>query len=323
MSALRRITSIAYKKDRSRGPKPEQLLFGGQNAATVRLDLRESVATHEAMLLEDHRRRVTRLLRGERHVTDLDRLFADLRMLKPSCSSVQEIGHFAAHRDERDNGISLSRANDIQTSARLWQQQFDGRTPSIDDLREAARANFNIMPEPRIRERLGISKQTAQQSFNKAIKKLGVGRPLKVREHEVLKVFGLSMMWEFALDDRTLCNEFADLLVMEGALAESARVEFEGTYRFISLYALSIMHGARLRMADGETTQLRLASSDSGMLRIKAQIPVADTPKPVTTSVPLFETALSAATHCEPQLLILFEEAVPVEISGDRLVALI
>lgn len=275
------------------------------------------------MLLEDHRRRVTRLLRGERRVTDLDRLFADLRMLKPGRSSVQEIGHFAVHRDERDNGISLSRANDIQTSARLWQQQFDGRTPSVDDLREAGRANFNIMPEPRLRERLGISKQTAQQSFNKAIRKFAAGRPLKAREQEVLKVIGLSMMWQFALDDQTLCTDFADLLVMEGALAESAQAQFESAYQFISLYALSIMHGARLRMADGETTQLRLASSDSGLLRIKAQIPVTDIPMPITTSVPLFETALSAEIHCEAQLLSAFDEAVPAEISGDRLVALV
>ena len=83
------------------------------------------------MLLEDHCRRVTRLLRGERRVTDLDRLFADLRMLKPGRTSVQEIGHFAAHRDERDSGISLGRANDIQTSARLWQRQFDGGPPRV------------------------------------------------------------------------------------------------------------------------------------------------------------------------------------------------
>ena len=275
------------------------------------------------MLLEDHQRRVARLLRGERRVTDLDRLFADLRMLKPGCSSVREIGHFAAHRDERDNGISLSRANDIQTSARLWQQQFDGRPPTVDDLREAGRANFNIMPEPRLRERLGISKQMAQQAFNKAIRKFEAGRPLKTREQEVLKVFGLSMMWQFALDDQTLSTDFADLLVMEEALADSARAEFEGAYQFISLYALSIMHGARLRMADGGTTRLRLASSDSGFLRIKAQIPVADTPKPITTSVPLFETALSADIHCEAQLLSLFDEAVPAEIAGDRLVALV
>lgn len=275
------------------------------------------------MLLEDHRRRVTRLLRGERRVTDLDRLFADLRMLKPGRSSVQEIGHFAAHRDERDSGISLSRANDIQTSARLWQQQFDGRTPSVDDLRKAGRANFNIMPEPRLRERLGISKQMAQQSFNKAIGKFEAGRPLKAREQEVLKVFGLSMMWQFALDDQTLFTDFADLLVMEGALADSARAEFESAYQFISLYALSIMHGARLRMADGDTTQLRLALSDSGFLRIKAQIPVTDTPKPISTSVPLFETTLSADIYCEAQLLSRFDEAVPAEISGDRLVALV
>jgi len=112
-------------------------------------------------------------------------------------------------------------------------------------------------------------------------------------------------------------------LIVDGALAEPAKADFENVFHFISLYALALMHGARLRMADGQTTQLRLAASDSGMLRIKAQIPVTETPKPVTTSVPLFETSLSAADYCEADLLDLFGDAVPAEISGDRLVALV
>jgi hypothetical protein len=134
------------------------------------------------MLVEDHRRRVARLLRDDHRVTDLDRLYADLRLSRPSRPSVQEIGHFAAHRDERDTGISLARANDIQTSARLWQRQFDGIPPTVAHLREAGRANLSIMPDARVRERLGISQQTARQSFEKAIRKLEAGRPLKARE---------------------------------------------------------------------------------------------------------------------------------------------
>ena len=147
--------------------------------------------------------------------------------------------------------------NDIQISARLWQQQFDGKAPSIDDLRGAARANFNILPEPRIRERLGISKQTVQQSFNKAIRKYEARRPLKAREQEVLKVFGLSMMGQFALNDLTLCTDFADLLVTEGALVDSDRTKFESAYQFISLYALSITgHGKRKKVRAPRTTDV-------------------------------------------------------------------
>ena len=275
------------------------------------------------MLQEDHRRRVARLLRGERRVSDLERLFSDLRLLKPGRASVQEIGHFAAHRNERDTGTSLKRAQDIQTSAKLWHRQADGERPNVEELKEAARANFNIMPEARLRDRLGISRQTAVQSFAKAIKKYEAGRPLKSRELELVKMFGFSMMWQFAFDARTLFSDFADLLVLDGALDEADRAGFQATALFVALYALSIMHGARLKMVDGSMTRLRLASSDSGDLRIKADIPIADTPKPVVASVPLFETLLNAEAFCDAKILTLFEDLVPAEIEGDRLVALV
>lgn len=276
------------------------------------------------MLIEDHRRRVARLLRGERRVSDMERLFSDLRMARPGRASVREVGHFAAHREERDTGISLERANDIQTSARLWQKQFDGVQPDASHLKEAGRANLNIMPDDRIREKLGISRQTAEQTFAKALRKFSAHRPLKSREAEVLKVFGLSMMWQYAVDDRTLSSDFADLLVHEGALPEPERLNFQSTSQFVALYALSIMHGARLKMADGAMTQLRLAASEeTGCLRIKAEIPVGGGPIPVTSSVSLFETSLAAATHCDARILTFMEEPVPAEIEGDRLVALI
>ena len=140
------------------------------------------------MLLEDHKLRVGRLMRGERKVADLHSLFSDLRMHRPGRASIREVGHFAAHRHERDAGISLSRANDIQTSARRWYLQFEGITPDFEHLTEAGRANLRIMPDERIRERLGISRQTAEQTFAKAIRKYAAGRRLKERERQVHSV---------------------------------------------------------------------------------------------------------------------------------------
>ncbi len=275
------------------------------------------------MLLEDHRRRVARLLRGERKVTDLHSLFSNLRMHQPGRASVQEIVHFAAHRHERDAGISLARANDIQTSARLWHLQFDATNLNAEHLKQAGRANLRIMPDERIKEKLGISRQTAEQSFNKAIRKYEAGRPLKERELQVLKVFGLSMMWQFAFSDKVVWRDFVDLLLNEGSLAEEDRPSFEPISTFVSLYALNIMHGARLKMADGKMAQLRLAASEEGgFLRIKAEIPISDMPKPVTTSVPMFETSLIAGDHCDPKLLTVIDEPIPAEIDGGRLVAL-
>src|SRR3546814_5849717 len=82
-----------------------------------------------------------------------------------------------------------------------------------------------------------ISRQTAEQSFNKEITKFGAGKPLKERESQVLKVFGLSKMWQFVFDDKTLLSDFVELLIAEGALAEESRSSFESVSSFISLYA--------------------------------------------------------------------------------------
>lgn len=275
------------------------------------------------MLVEDHRLRVTRLLRGERKVIDLHSLFSDLRMHQPRRASVQEIGHFAAHRHERDTGISLARANDIQTSARLWHLQLGGTKPNTAHLKEAGRANLRIMPDAQIKKRLGISRQTAEQSFKKAVRKFEAGYPLKEREYQVLKIFGLSMMWQFTFTHKALWLDFVDLLVEEGSLTEECRPSFELVSTFVGLYALNIMHGARLKMADGKMAQLKLAvSKEGGFLRIMAEIPVSDTPKPITTCVPMFETTLMADNHCDPKLLTLIDKPIPAEIEGDRLVVL-
>lgn len=276
------------------------------------------------MLLEDHKRRVARLLRGERQTTDLDRLFVDLRMSQPGRASVQEIGHFAAHRNERDMGISHTRANAIQTSARIWYRQLDGIQPTVDELRDAGCANLTIIPEEQIRLKLGIPRQTARQSFSKGIKKLKAERLLKARELEIVNFFGLSMMWQIAFDDSTLLSDFMELLILEGSLTMAEKPKFENLSTFVSLYALAIMHGAKLKMADEEMTQLRLAASESeGLLRIKADIPLSKLGKPVTISVPIFETSLLAATYCDPSVLTFRESVVPVEVSSGRLVALI
>jgi len=69
--------------------------------------------------------------------------------------------------------------------------------------------------------------------------------------------------------------------------------------------------------------QLRLAVSEAeGFLRIKAEIPFSDIRKPIMTSVTMFETILMAGDHCDPRLLTSFNDPIPTEINGDRLVAL-
>lgn len=273
-------------------------------------------------LAEDRRRRVARWLRGDRRTGDLDRILADLRLFQPGRASVREIGHFAAHRGERDRGVVLERAEDMQTSARRWWMQMHGR-PSADRMREAAAANLAIMPDARIRERFGLTRQGARLKFAKALSKHEAGRPLNTKERELAEVLAFSMMWQTAFDEATLAGDLADLLVGDGALPTERRDDIAREGPFVGLFAAALMHGAALKMPDGSLAPLRLAArTDTGTLSIKADIRVAEDPKPVTTSVPVFETSLSASSHCEPELLGSSGPSTPAEVEGDRIVAI-
>lgn len=273
------------------------------------------------MLIEDHRRRVSRLLRGDQRVTDLDRIFSDLRAAKPGRDSVREIGHFAAHRGERDSGIVLQRAGDMQTSARLWTQQLNGIKPTIEDLRLAGAANLAIAPPERIKDRLRMTPQAARTLFRKAVDKIEAGRPVNLKEKDVVRVLGLSMMWQFAFDDRTLIADLCELLIAEQSLEADRRTDIERHAPFVALYALALMHGARLKMPNGDLAPLRLAMrEETGALRIKVEIPIPSVGKPVTSSVPMFETSLMVEEHCDPRLLEKGALDVPVEVEGNRLV---
>lgn len=275
-------------------------------------------------LAEDRRRRVARWLRGDRRTGDLDRIFADLRLVQPGRDSVREVGHFAAHRGERNRGIVLERAGDMQTSARWWWMQMQMTVPpTADHMREAGAANLAIMPDVRIRERFGLTRQAPRLKFAKALKKHEAGRPLNLKERELAEALGLSMMWQIAFDEATLAGDLADLLVKDGALPSNRRGDIAGEVRFVGLFALALMHGAALKMPDGSLAPLRLAArTDTGALGIKAEIEVAEEPKPVMTSVSVFETSLPATDHCEPELLGPWGPSTPAEVEGDRIVAI-
>lgn len=253
----------------------------------------------------DHSRRLARLLRGERNVTDLDRLFADLRFAEPGRLTVREIGDFAAHRAERDKGIAMKRAGDLQTSARIWTRQQLGTVPSIDEARAAGMANLNIVTEVQIRDRLKVSRQQARGLFIQGMNKLAAGKDVGKKERAAVNWLGTSFIWLNAFDDNLLVQDLAEVLIDTGAMSVAERDPFLECGPFIALHALTLMHGARLLLPDGEYAPLRIAvREETGTLRIRAEIPLENIGKPVGCRVSLFETALQANDHCTPGLIV-------------------
>lgn len=268
------------------------------------------------MNLTDHRRRVDRLLCGERHVTDLDRLFADLRFTGSDLMTVREVGDFAAHRGERDKGIVMMRAADMQISSGGWVRQMIGQMPSLEEARRVGKANLRIAPDERIKTALGMTRQQAETHFLKAAKWLAEGKKPRDSQAAAFNWLATSFIWETAFTDEMLMNDFTNVLIRVGALDEENRERFGECRPFVTLYALTVMHMSHILMPDGSKAPLRLMiREETGTLRIKASIPAANIGKPVSSAVTVFETSLDAATYSGVRAESWdFDSEVPIEI---------
>lgn len=270
----------------------------------------------------DHQRRVARLLRGEQVITDLDRLFADLRTVASCPTTVREVGDFAAHRAERDKGIVMARAADMQIAARSWLRQLQGQIPTLEESAIIAEANLRTASDERIMNAIGMTRTQARSHYQQAARRLGNGRMPKPRQKEAFNWLATSFIWETAFDEDQLMQDFTEILITTGALEEKSRKEFGECKTFVTLHALTVMHMSNLLMPDRHPAPLRLMTREkTGTLRIKANIPLAHVGKPVSCIVSVFETTLDAAKYSKVQTNVSdFEAGVPIEINSEGLI---
>lgn len=248
--------------------------------------------------------RIDRLLNGQRRLEDISTLLSHFRDLAPHPRALKEIGDLAAHNDQRDRGITVNRAKQIKTSARLWLKQLSGERPTIKEIEEAGNANLKIIPDSEFVGRTGLSKSKATQEFKRGIKDLKVGRRLGAKRQKIVQKLGLSFMWQFAFSDAELIEGFAEVAAKNKFVARSKHKSVLQLKPFLTLHALTLFHGSRLLFDDQTWAPLSIAKSEElGTLMIKAHIQVTEAPKPTTISVPMFQTCLEASNHCDPALV--------------------
>jgi len=259
------------------------------------------------------RGRVTRLLAGNFRADDLTRLFLYARDRCDGRESVQEIGDFVAHHNERSKGIVTQTLRDFFVIAQFQiptlGQTIDGaRLPSI--FPEFLKAQAKRTTAQAFRQ-ANIRRSDAHKLLPSIIKKLqhnADGTFALVPQHTNTEVALINCLCAhltaspaFSLD--RLFEDFSATLKSHGLLQRSEMRPFETLRPAIGLFAASLMHNCNIVLKDQSVSQLKINISDENDLTVLATVSVITAANPVLIAFPIFSTGLRPTACCDELLL--------------------
>jgi hypothetical protein len=256
------------------------------------------------MIDAEMHRRVERLLRGDRRVDDLDRIFLGLRDRAHGRASVREIGDFVAHRGERDKGPVTSRVRDIFISLHSWAGGLLGRVPTLEQARKVAGANLRIATDAQLQHRLALRRTVVASVLEQGFRKLEQGRQLTERERRVVNYLSSAFIWNQVFTDGEVEADLAFVLERLKLLKNDERARLHALAPFLALYVITLLHGSAIRLDElGRAELFANYRNDQQRLEVKATLIITDIGKPIIAPVCIFWTGLSAADWCHPSLL--------------------
>lgn len=260
------------------------------------------------------RARVVRLLGGEIRADDLARLFLYARDRCDGRESVQEVGDFVAHHDERTKGIITRETRDWFIIARtMFQAQHEPLQPDRlpQNFREFLAASFARCGHL-VKEKTGLSRAEAARLLPRLCKKfatnadgtLSITSAHSERERELVLCLGSTIVARPAFSEARLFDDFLATLKSHGLIEKQEMKAFEGVKAAISLFAVSVMHNSVIHIADGLTSRLRATLAD-GKIEVQAGVPVKITSEGggISITSAIFAAELDPARYCEPDLL--------------------
>ncbi|MDA5243101.1 hypothetical protein EXN32_12415 [Agrobacterium tumefaciens] len=265
------------------------------------------------MIEKDIENRVKRLLITFR-TDDMDRMYLFLREAFKDIPSIREIGDFIAHRDKRDKGPLAVRIRDL---ALPFKTLAYGGPISEQKRFQLAEANLRIATDEQLEKNLGLTRDVTNSVLPQAIRKKKQGIQLTDRERRVLRYLGESLIWNVAFDEKLVLDQLEAALNERSLLPRVAPPTLAAFRRNVSLYIISLFHGATVMLDHGEPVTLRATVSKEGYIGVKVLLGLNVLAKPVTTSLWVYWTTIEAKECCCANLLLDGGFDNPIEIGAD------
>lgn len=287
------------------------------------------------MVVRSLRTRVERLLRGEFRNDDLTRLFLYARDRCDGRESVQEIGDFVAHHDERTKGIVTRTVRDWFEIVEFAMPRFAAKgLHPLDWERLPANipAYLKVMmkrtPNEVFKKELGITRAKAQRLYLKAvgaIKKNADGtfigpQPTNSPEAKLIHCLCRFISVQPAFTSEKLYRDFTATLRSHGLLKKQETNAFEELKTVIGLFAVTVMHNCSIGIRDGANLELKaMLVGPPNSVEVYAAVPIKNSGEtnPVSVAGSIYTVPLPSADHCHPDLQKMTRWNHDLEITDD------
>jgi len=258
------------------------------------------------------RARVERLLRGDLQIDDLTRLFLYARDRCDGRETVQEIGDFVAHHDERTKGIITRETRDWFITTRVMMSAM--KTPLQSDklptnFREFLAASLRRLGAGikqsgfRLRDAHHILRTLSTKFIANSDSTLAISPRHTQKERALIAALSGHITARPAFTSDRLFQDFSETLKSNALLERTELRDFIKLQPAISLFAVSVMHNCVIQIGGGLTCKLTaFAHGPDGTIEVNAPVPTLADPA-ILVSSSIYSAGLPAAQYCDAALL--------------------
>jgi hypothetical protein len=276
------------------------------------------------------RARVERILRGEVRVEDLTRLFLFARDRCDGRESVQEIGDFVAHHDERTKGIVSKTVQDWSVIVRFrgWmpnQVLNLQRLPAI--FPDYLRATSRRLDHKTIKMSTGLKRSELITELPSLISSLiknqdgsyAVNHNTTSKERSIIECLIGNTVVSAAFTGTRLFDDFLATLKSNELVRTEEIGQFSTLRHYVILFAAIQMHRCTVVIDGSFSLPLSVSGHKNSVIQVDCAVPmffaIPNTPI-LNLSCAIFSTDLESNEYCEDHLLeIAAPWTFPLELS--------
>ncbi len=264
---------------------------------------------------------VERLLAGERQADAVRQILLYVRTRSYGNPLIQEIGHFAAHFDERDRGLVWKRVVNfaINTEFQLrlnidpWKTEYPPDRPLME---AALPACLQLMGPADVRKRVGFGYDKAQRALARGIPKIDqvtanglTVREEMTREERVVVETALSfIVTPKPIRAETMVCEIAAALLKNKLLLPDERQAFLAIGDYLSVFVIAMMHQTAILFPGRSSIKLEASyviGPQGPAINVSGSFKIEDGPRfHPGAACDVLRSTLNPSEWCEPSLVV-------------------